>query len=75
MIADILKRTDPRGYYVVLLSKTKSQERSIDVILKAHKDRVIVEDLGDVIAVRTRSRRVARKIASLALKWGLLETG
>ncbi|BES82098.1 hypothetical protein [Pyrodictium abyssi] len=74
IIEDILRRPDPAGYYVIVLRREDERDNVVYAILEKYRDEVMEETLGDIVVVRTKSRRIARDIAWLALKRGVLET-
>ena len=66
IIDDIVSRKDPQGYYVIPAKKDALK------FLKMENE-VLIEDIGDSIIIRVKSRRIAERIArGLALK-GLIE--
>ncbi|HIQ23608.1 MAG TPA: hypothetical protein EYH50_00995 [Pyrodictium delaneyi] len=74
VIEDILRRPDPTGYYVIVLRRDDGRANIVDAILEKYRGKVVEETLGDIIVIRTKSRRIARDIARLALELGVLET-
>lgn len=62
----MLSRKDPQGYYVIPC------KLSILRVMEKHNINIVVEEAGDVVFLRTKSRRVAEYLASIALKHGLL---
>ena len=71
VLRDLLSRRDPRGYYVVPVASRYAGE--VKKLVEKLRD-VVVEDAGDVIIVRVRSRSVAAKIARWALRRKALVT-
>jgi adenylylsulfate kinase-like enzyme len=64
-VREYLSRRDPQGYYVILARK-----ESKDML--AGISGIIVEEVGDMVIVRTRSRSIAEKVIRLLAKRGLL---
>ncbi len=63
----MLSRKDPQGYYVIPCKP------SILRVLGRHNiENIVIEEAGDVVLLRTKSRRVAEYLAFIALKHGLL---
>lgn len=65
LIRQLLSRRDPQGYYVVPVSREFAER------LGSLCD-VLAEEAGDVVVLRTRSRRLAKLIAEKALREGAL---
>ncbi len=66
IVDDIISRKDPQGYYVIPAKKDALKFLKIG-------SGVLIEDVGDFIIIRVKSRRIAERMArSLALK-GLVE--
>lgn len=59
---------------MIVLRREDGRGNVVDAILEKYRDEVMEETLGDTVVVRTKSRRIARNIAWLALKRGVLET-
>ncbi len=66
-LGELFRRKDPWGYYVIPAKRDALSELPSD-LLKA----LNIEDAGDVILLRTRSRALARKIALILLRKSLL---
>ncbi|RLE80120.1 MAG: hypothetical protein DRJ36_02575 [Thermoprotei archaeon] len=64
---ELLWRRDPQGYYVI------PAKRDALKVLKISKD-IIVEEAGTLVFIKTRSRRLAKRIVLRLEKLGLLET-
>ena len=56
-IRSILSRKDPQGYYVIV-----AEASARDLVKEWEKD-VRIEEVGDRLIIRTRSRRVAERLA------------
>ncbi len=54
---DLVGQRDPSGYYVVFLRKCIK-----DSVLRDYGSRVVLEDYGDLLIVKSRSRSVIRNI-------------
>jgi RNase P/RNase MRP subunit p29 len=65
LIREYLSRRDPQGYYVILARK-----ESKDIL--AGISGIVVEETGNILIVRTRSRSIAEKVIRLLAKRGLL---
>ena len=66
LLRDILARKDPEGYYVI-----PAKREALEHLESLLKDLSIVE-AGDIVLLRTRSRRVAERIAVILHKTGFL---
>lgn len=67
VIRELLSRKDPQGYYVIPCK--------LDILrfLEKHNiESIVVEEIGDIVLLRIKSRRVAEYLAFIALKQGLL---
>lgn len=71
ILRDLLSKRDPHGYYVVPVARHYVDE--LKKLVEKMKD-VVVEDAGDVVIVRVRSRSVAARIARWALRRKALVT-
>ncbi len=71
-IDDMLRRRDPQGFYVIPIDRKGYGQ--LTGILSGERD-VEVEEVGDVIVVRVRSRSLAARIAKWAVKRGFLRPG
>ena len=60
-------KKDPQGYYIIVANK------SAESIVKDLKD-VIFEDYGNLVIIKTKSRRLAHLIINKLCKLGLLTT-
>lgn len=70
MIREIVSRKDPFGYYVVIALNTEETRALIEAYARSRD--ALVEEFGDVLIIKGKSRGVIEKIArSLAIK-GLL---
>ena len=56
-IRSILSRKDPQGYYVIV-----AEVSARDLVKEWEKD-VRIEEVGDRLIIRTRSRRIAERLA------------
>ncbi len=65
LVRSLLARRDPEGFYVVPARRGALQ-------LLEGLEGVVVEEAGDTVFVRARSRRVAEKVARLLARRGLL---
>ncbi|MET1101345.1 MAG: hypothetical protein ABWW69_02540 [Pyrodictiaceae archaeon] len=65
LIRGILSRRDPEGYYVIPASP-----RAMSMLQGIRGVEVV--ETGDVILARTRSRRLAARIARMLARLGLL---
>lgn len=59
ILKEILSRKDPFGYYVVVAINSVETKNSI---LKYKNTQLLVEELGDTIILRCRSRRVVEEV-------------
>ncbi|KSW11915.1 hypothetical protein CF15_03720 [Pyrodictium occultum] len=73
MVDEILRRPDPSGRYVIVVRRTSTSWEELKKLLKGYG--LEVEEAGDVVILRTRSRRIAREVALQALKMGILDSG
>ncbi len=67
IVREILSRRDPQGYYVIPLDSSKLQ-----VVVEDTSD-IIVEEAGDIVFVRVKSRSRAERIIEKALRVGALK--
>ena len=67
LVDDILRRRDPFGYYVI-----PARREALEVIPGELAERLVVEEAGELVVLRTRSRSVARRVAVLLAKRGLV---
>ena len=67
LVDDILRRRDPFGYYVI-----PAKREALEVIPGELVERLVVEEAGELVVLRTRSRSVARQVAVLLAKRGLV---
>lgn len=66
-LGELLRRKDPWGYYIVPAKRDALRELPSNLL-----EALDVEDVGDIILLRTRSRALARKIAGILLRKRLL---
>ena len=66
LLRELLSRRDPRGYYVIPARNTE-EARSL-----AESEGADVEEAGDVLYIRVKSRSAAARIASRLARSGLL---
>ncbi len=66
LLRELLSRRDPSGYYVIPARNTP-EARSV-----AEAEGAVVEEAGDTLYIRVRSRSTAARIASRLAKRGLL---
>lgn len=59
ILKEILSRKDPFGYYVVVAINSVETKNSI---LKYKNTQLLVEELGDTIILRCRSRRIVEEV-------------
>lgn len=67
-IKELLARRDPKGFYVI-----PSDRSSIDLVRHFYND-VEFEEVGDLVLIKTRSRRVAERIARILIQRGLIKS-
>ncbi|MEM0027568.1 MAG: hypothetical protein QXT53_06750 [Ignisphaera sp.] len=67
-IKEILARRDPKGYYVI-----PSDRSSMDIVSRFYSD-LEFEEVGDLVFIKTRSRRVAERIARILIQKGLIKS-
>ena len=67
LVDDILKKKDPSGYYVI-----PARRGALEVIPGELAERLVVEEASELIVLRTRSRSVARRVAVLLARRGLV---
>ncbi|MEL9940396.1 MAG: hypothetical protein QW632_04190 [Ignisphaera sp.] len=67
-IKELLARRDPNGYYIV-----PSDKSGIDIVKRFYSD-VEFEEVGDIVFIKTRSRRVAERIARILIQKGLIKS-
>ncbi|MEM1508421.1 MAG: hypothetical protein QXY49_06015 [Thermofilaceae archaeon] len=60
-----IERRDPQGFYIVIAKK-----EALDTL--AEFEGVIVEEIGDAVALKTKSRRTAFKLSIFLSSKGLL---
>jgi hypothetical protein len=69
VLRGILSRRDPHGYYVLVADK-----RCLEVLKQNQRATIIVEEIGDSVIIKAKSRSVAERIARLLIAKGLLKT-
>jgi hypothetical protein len=66
VIKDFISRKDPQGYYVI-----PAKKEALEILRET--DDINIEEGGDYIIIRTKSRREAERILKALAKRGLLE--
>lgn len=66
---EIISKKDPFGYYIILASNN-AETRSILEELKC-KD-LSIDEIGDILIIRCRSRRIAERLIRLLASKNLL---
>ena len=66
-LGELLRRRDPWGYYVIPAKRDALKKLPSNLL-----ETLNIEDAGDVILLRTRSRALARKIAGILSRKRLL---
>lgn len=61
ILREILSRKDPSGYYIVVAVNSNDAKNSISRYVK--KSQLVIEELGNIIIIRCKSRRVIEEIA------------
>ncbi len=64
-VKDYISRKDPQGYYVI--------PARFDAVNIAEKFRIEIENVGNCVLLRTKSRRVAETLVKLLMRKGLLD--
>lgn len=64
---DILRRRDPSGYYVI-----PAKREALEAIPEELAEKLVVEEAGELVILRTRSRSIARRVAILLARRGLV---
>ncbi len=64
-VRSILSKKDPQGYFVIV-ADAKAKELVKDI------DDVFVEEIGDCVIIKTKSRRIAERLARKLLRLGML---
>ncbi len=65
IVKDIIRRKDPKGYYIIPAEKG---------VLKFIKDKdILIENLGTYVILRTKSRRVAERLARMFAEKDLIK--
>ncbi|ABM80783.1 hypothetical protein [Hyperthermus butylicus] len=77
LLEDILSRRDPQGYYVVVFEQPSE---TLGEVLREVEEKLragfVVEDIGSIVIVRSRSRNAVKELVLAALKRGLrIKTG
>ena len=67
LVDDILKRRDPSGYYVI-----PARREALEIIPGELVEKLVVEEAGELVVLRTRSRSVARRVTFLLARRGLV---
>ena len=67
-VREILKRRDPEGYFVIPVRREAVGELG-------KLDGILLEEAGEVVLVRTKSRSVAAKLCRRLARKGLLALG
>ena len=67
VVRSIISKRDPQGYYVIPL---KNIPHLTNIISKMND--IIIEEYGDTIIVKTKSRNTVKRIVKLALKYKAL---
>lgn len=70
-IIQILSRTDPDGYYVALAAKSPETLRLLN---RVGTTELVIEEYGNVLIIRSRSRRKIERVVNSLLSRGLLIT-
>jgi hypothetical protein len=68
LVKTILSKPDPQGYYVVPIRRDGL--KVIEQLVKSAG--LLVEEVGDIVLVRTRSRSTASILVKTALKHNIL---
>ncbi|MEM1831744.1 MAG: hypothetical protein QXJ64_08405 [Thermosphaera sp.] len=69
VLCSILSRRDPNGYYILVADK-----KCLELLKQSRRALIIVEEIGDSVILKTRSRSAAERIARLLLAKRLLKT-
>ncbi len=69
VLREVLSKRDPQGYYIVPAAR-----EGLKALSKELLEQVLVEEAGDVVLIRTKSRRVAEAVARILLSKGYLRT-
>ena len=70
ILAEIVSRKDPQGYYVVPVRLSGSRLRLEELEKLAASLGASVEQVGDVVLLRVKSRRAAARLVENLLKAG-----
>lgn len=70
VIREILSRKDPAGYYVIIVANVEKARGIVEKYKK--RGEVVVEEAGDIIVVRSKSRKVAEELTRALVARNLL---
>ena len=71
LLEDILSRRDPQGYYVVLFEPSEVLEEIVRNVEEQFGANFIVENVGSIVIVRSKSRNAVKELVLTALRHGL----
>lgn len=72
VVRDVLSRRDPIGYYVVIASNSVEVK---NLVSKLGRDsELVLEEVGNMIIIRGKSRRIMEELARALVIKGLLYT-
>ncbi len=63
MTVNDVGKPDPEGFYVIIIDKDLGAN-----VVKMFMEKVVIEDYGDKLIIRTRSRRIAKRILLMSTK-------
>lgn len=69
VLRSVLSKRDPHGYYVLVADK-----KCFEVLKQNQRATIIMEEIGDSVIIKAKSRSVAERIAKLLIAKGLLKT-
>lgn len=70
-VRGLLSRRDPNGFYVILALNNSEAKNAVSGFLRGRD--ILIEEYGDLIVIRCKSRSVAERIAKTLLSRGLLK--
>ena len=73
LIEQLLRKPDPRGYYVIPVTYQDPDTRKAleEIMNQMGQGKVLIEEAGDTLYVLVRGRSLARMVAEKLLKKGL----
>lgn len=72
LIEQLLRKPDPRGYYVIPVYQDPDTRKTLEEIMnQIGRGKVLIEEAGDTLYILVKGRSLARMVAEKLLKKGL----